>query len=121
MANPNPLQENIESHRFEKGQSGNPHGRPKGSRNVSTILKEMLEQVAPGEVINAKFVREFCRKKKRVTKADAVAARIFKAAIIDGESWAVKELNDRTEGKATQTLEIGGPEGGPIEINIVGK
>jgi hypothetical protein len=28
---------------FKKGQSGNPAGRPKGSRNRSTILKELLD------------------------------------------------------------------------------
>ena len=30
---------------FKKGQSGNPKGRPKGSRNFSTDLKETLEKL----------------------------------------------------------------------------
>ena len=30
---------------FKKGQSGNPQGRPKGSRNFSTDLKETLEKL----------------------------------------------------------------------------
>ena len=30
--------------RFKKGQSGNPRGRPRGSRNFSTDLKETLEE-----------------------------------------------------------------------------
>ena len=38
---PNP--ENIEKHEFKKGQSGNPNGRPKGSKNRSTIAKYWLE------------------------------------------------------------------------------
>ena len=29
-------------HRFKSGQSGNPKGRPKGSRNVATIVAEAL-------------------------------------------------------------------------------
>ncbi|AZQ68263.1 hypothetical protein EF888_14635 [Silicimonas algicola] len=28
--------------RFKKGQSGNPKGRPKGSRNISTLIEETL-------------------------------------------------------------------------------
>src|SRR3974390_3037552 len=29
---------------FKPGQSGNPNGRPKGSRNKSTLLREKIEQ-----------------------------------------------------------------------------
>jgi hypothetical protein len=28
---------------FEKGKSGNPNGRPKGKRNRSTIIRELLD------------------------------------------------------------------------------
>jgi len=31
--------------RFTKGQSGNPHGRPKGTRNFATILNTVLQQL----------------------------------------------------------------------------
>jgi hypothetical protein len=30
--------------RFKKGESGNPKGRPKGSRSVGALLQEILEQ-----------------------------------------------------------------------------
>jgi len=92
--------------RFKPGESGNLAGRPAGSRNVTTILRELLDKLAPGEVVNEKFVKEFCKGKKQITNGDAVAARIFKAAIIDGESWAVKELIDRLEGKAKLSIDI---------------
>jgi hypothetical protein len=32
------------AHRFKPGQSGNPKGRPKGAKNESTILREILER-----------------------------------------------------------------------------
>ena len=30
---------------FQKGESGNPNGRPKGSRNRSTIVRQWLEVI----------------------------------------------------------------------------
>ena len=37
--------DNIKKHEFKKGQSGNPKGRPVGSKNRSTIVKKWLETV----------------------------------------------------------------------------
>ena len=31
--------------RWKKGESGNPAGRPKGSKNRSTIIREMLDMM----------------------------------------------------------------------------
>lgn len=39
MANP----ENITAYKWEKGKSGNPKGRPIGSRSIRKILREVLE------------------------------------------------------------------------------
>lgn len=33
-----------EEHKFKPGQSGNPKGRPKGSKNESTILRGLMER-----------------------------------------------------------------------------
>lgn len=30
--------------RFEKGRSGNPKGRPKGHKNISTIMKDLMDR-----------------------------------------------------------------------------
>jgi hypothetical protein len=32
------------AYRFKKGESGNPNGRPKGAKNESTILRELLSR-----------------------------------------------------------------------------
>jgi len=42
-------------------------------------------------------------------------AQTFIEAAEDGEAWAMKELGDRTDGKAAQSIEIAGPDGGPIQ------
>jgi hypothetical protein len=31
-------------HRFKPGQSGNPKGRPKGTKNTATVLREILDR-----------------------------------------------------------------------------
>jgi hypothetical protein len=33
-----------EEHRFQRGQSGNQKGRPKGSKNTDTLLREILDR-----------------------------------------------------------------------------
>jgi len=35
--------EDIVKHQWTKGQSGNPKGKPKGSKNRSTIIREILD------------------------------------------------------------------------------
>ena len=37
------MPEELKPYEFEKGKSGNPNGRPKGVRNRSTIIRELLE------------------------------------------------------------------------------
>lgn len=91
---------------FPVGRSGNPQGRPKGSRNVSTSLINALDDLAPDLIVDKDFVRAFCNGRKSITVADAIAARLIHEALVNGESWAFRELLDRCEGKAPQKLEI---------------
>jgi len=59
------------SGRFQKGKSGNPKGRPKGSRNLASIFRKVIYQkveIKEGGV------------KKTVTKFEAVAAGDVSAA-----------------------------------------
>lgn len=96
--------ENLKS--YKKGQSGNPGGRPPGSRNVSTVLANMLREVAPDVVVEASFIKDISKGLKSVTIADAAAARIVYQGIVKGDPWALRELLDRTEGKAKERIQI---------------
>jgi Family of unknown function (DUF5681) len=68
--------------RFKKGQSGNPKGRPKGSRSLATILnRELRERV----IINEGGQR------KTVTKLEAAVKQISNKAA-SGDPVALRQL-----------------------------
>lgn len=75
---------------FQPGQSGNPKGRPKGSRNLSAILKDMLDQDVEEDGQLVKF-------------SDAIVKRLIQKAN-KGDIKAIQEIFDRTEGKAKQEI-----------------
>lgn len=88
------------------GMTNNPNGRPVGSKNVSTILKERLQEMAPDTTVSNEFVRKFARGKKVITNADAIALRLLDQAINKGELPAIKEVLDRSEGKPQQSVAV---------------
>jgi hypothetical protein len=106
--------EDIRDHQFKKGKSGNPQGRPKGSKNITTQMLALLKRQAPEEVFELKGIRIFCRHIKRPTIADAGAARLVYEGVIKGNIQAIKEINDRTQGKARQEIELQGKDGGDL-------
>ncbi len=79
-----------EENQFKAGQSGNPSGRPKGTRNRSTIIKEILDAKATdgeGGTIADQLTR----------------ALVQKAAT--GDVSAFRELMDGAFGKITDKVE----------------
>lgn len=57
--------------RFQKGVSGNPKGRPKGSFNLSTLI---------GKQLNARVTIRENGKEKRVTGAEAISLKLIAEA-----------------------------------------
>ena len=71
---------------YKPGQSGNPNGKPKGTKNRSTILREILElEASDGKTYEYKIDK----------------ALIDKA--LDGDIPAIKEIKDSVHGKITDT------------------
>jgi replication-associated recombination protein RarA len=70
------------SSQFKKGQSGNPQGRPRGTRNFVTLLKQELNQSI---VVNENG------KKKTITRLQAMVKRIV-AGALQGDQKALLTL-----------------------------
>ena len=84
--------DHLKEHQFKKGQSGNPNGRPKGSRSIPDML--------------LKIGSEQGTKDGQYSKLEVVLRRVFEYAL-EGKSWAVEFIADRTEGKVRQELQVG--------------
>ena len=72
------------SGRFRPGTSGNPKGRPKGTRNFVTLLQQELQQTVT--------VNENGRKRK-ITRQQAMVKRIV-ANALNGDARAILLLID---------------------------
>jgi hypothetical protein len=57
--------------RFQRGQSGNPKGRPKGTRNAGTVIMRALE---------AKVVMNESGRRREVTKFEAAVTQVANKA-----------------------------------------
>jgi hypothetical protein len=71
-----------EHSRFVKGQSGNPKGRPKGSKNLSTILQSVYQQRVT-VAINGRTIR--------MTKLEACVHQLANKAA-SGDLKAIREF-----------------------------
>ena len=78
--------------RFEKGRSGNPRGRPKGGKNVASVLLDSVHE--------AVTVREGGRR-KNITKLEAMAKQLAnKAASGDARaSQLLVQMLQASEGR----------------------
>lgn len=87
----------IEPHKFPKGKSGNPNGRPKKLPRLDDLLSEIMGEEKDG-----------------MTAAEAILKRLRQMAT-QGNIKAAEMLLDRSYGKAKQPVEHTGKDGAPIE------
>ena len=82
---------------FQPGQSGNPAGRPAGSRNIKTILRELLDVAAQ--------VKDNDGNLHEVTQLDVICAKLVNMAK-EGDLASIDRVFDRLEGKAAQSVDM---------------
>lgn len=103
--------------RWKPGESGNPKGRPKGTRSIPDMLRRFGEYDTP-EALVAKLRAMFPGKlkgKKGIPLQEALWLSAYLHAI-KGESWAFHLIADRLEGKPRQKIDS--TLDGSLEINL---
>lgn len=82
---------------FEKGESGNPNGRPKGSKNRSTIARQWLE-------VNQNLKNPLTGETETMSQEDLMTLALIKKAR-EGDVAAYKALMDSGYGAPIQQIE----------------
>jgi len=82
---------------WQKGESGNPKGRPKGSKNRATIAKYWLE-------VNQSLKNPLTGENEKMSQEDLMTLALIKKAR-DGDVSAYKALMDSGYGSPIQQIE----------------
>ena len=82
---------------FEKGESGNPNGRPKGSKNRSTIARRWME-------VNQSLKNPLTSETELMSQEDLMTLALIKKAR-EGDVAAYKVLMDSGYGSPVQQIE----------------
>lgn len=114
--NANANADRLKPHRFKKGQSGNPAGRPKGSRNRSTILNELL-QLPVLDSKGKKKINPLDKKDKHISYEKLIMIALIKKAA-EGDVKAIREIQDTMYGKIKDETDVNFYQDEPIEIKI---
>ncbi len=79
--------------RFQKGTSGNPKGRPKGTKNLCTLLDQAVNETVPVTKNG---------KRRSISKLEATVTQLANKAA-SGDAKAMRELLDRVQALEAQT------------------
>tara|TARA_Y100000004_G_scaffold42157_1_gene46058 strand:- start:1157 stop:1507 length:351 start_codon:yes stop_codon:yes gene_type:complete len=82
---------------WKPGESGNPNGRPKGSKNRSTIAKRWLES-------NQKYFNPLTNQEETLSQEDIMSLALIKKAR-NGDVNAYKALMDSGYGSPIQQID----------------
>ncbi|MEK7059687.1 MAG: DUF5681 domain-containing protein [Patescibacteria group bacterium] len=103
---------------WKAGQSGNPAGRKVGSKNVSTIVRELLEQDANEQLLASSNVADLTNGKP-TSYAQAIVFAMLKKALT-GNVQAVCWLAEQQGlSYASETGEIGLFQTSKLQIEVV--
>ena len=82
---------------WQKGESGNPNGRPKGAKNRSTIARQWLE-------VNQSLKNPLTGEQETMSQEDLMTLALIKKAR-EGDVTAYKALMDSGYGAPLQQIE----------------
>lgn len=100
---------------FKKGQSGNPAGRPKGAKNRSTLLKELLELTVRSKTGMMKHPLD--PSKKSIDYQTAVMVALIKKAM-SGDVKAIQEIQDTMYGKIKDETDVLLHQNEPLQVTV---
>lgn len=111
-------------YQYKPGESGNLRGRGKEVPNRSTVAKYVLEMIVePPEStlrnLNAMYPAFFEKKGKKWTNSFIMNLRLAQKALVGGDVAAYTALMDSAYGRARQSMELSGKEGGTIKHEFI--
>lgn len=105
-------------HQFKPGQSGNPNGRPKGRKNLATLVREMMEdEEFDFSLIPLKGDQKEWAKKMGAPWKSIVAVAYTKAMI--GDTKAMEFLRKSGYGDHVDLTSLGKRIESPLLVSIV--
>ena len=102
-------QKNIDPYKIKKGEVRNPKGKPKGTLNAKTILKQLLDAQIDDDEIGP------TNKPRKITGFEKLMRKLIRMGN-EGDIKAIREILDRVEGKPIAKQEITGVDGGPLKV-----
>ena len=77
-----PKSREFHDQKFKPGQSGNPKGRPKGAKNRSTVIRNVLSEMVPAQLGG---------KKRNIATSEA-AIRVLTQKALKGDIGAIRDV-----------------------------